>query len=398
MLKATKDIALATTITGSLPRPSWYTANLAGRPFRQAMAESVFREQYNDAVSCFIRDQERAGLDILTDGDCRFDTDVGGRSWVTYPAQRINGMTGYDHTTRHTNWGGTAPGELLYEVLEARMLPIVTEKVSRGPLEFGPVWKAAQKMTRKPVKFGTITAECLESTCGNEYYEDRRELVMDLAALLNAEALDLARAGCPIVQMEEPWVHRLQHHEDDRGMGIDFYVDAFNRTVQGLGELTEVWCHTCWGSPAAQRFYDEGEQKYARSLEKLNRLQADVITVEAANSPEWEFEAIGKTIAEKKIAIGVVDHRTLQIETPEQIARMVREALKHIPPERLILSSNCGFGREGMSRRHAFYKMAAIVRGGNIVRRELGISEADCLAEDPRFLLVDKDERPYPPQ
>jgi 5-methyltetrahydropteroyltriglutamate--homocysteine methyltransferase len=391
MIKATKEMVLATTITGSLPRPGWYTANLAGRPFRLAMADSVFREQYNDAVSCFLRDQERAGLDILTDGDCRFDTDVGGRSWVTYPAQRIRGMTAYDHTTRHTNLGGTEPGELLYELLEARMLPIVTDKVGRGPLEYGPLWKTAQKMTRKPVKFGAITAECIESTCGNEYYEDRKELIMDLAAVINEEVLDLAKSGCPVVQMEEPWVHRVEHHEDDKGIGIDFYVEAFNRSVRGLGELTEVWCHTCWGSPGAQRFYDEGTQTYARSLEKLNELDADVITFECAGSPEWEFEEIGRAVTEKKIAIGVVSHRLLQVETPEKIARMVREALKHIPPERLILSSDCGFGREGMSRRHAFYKMAAIVRGGNIVRKELGLPEADCVAEDPRFVLVDTD-------
>ena len=389
MIKTTKDMPLATTITGSLPRPSWYTANLAGRPFRLAMADSVFREQYNDAVSCFIRDQERAGLDVLTDGDCRFDTDVGGGSWTLYPARRINGMTGHVQGTRQTHMGGSDPGELVYEVLEARMPPVATDKLSRGPLEYGPLWKTAQKMTQRPVKFGTITAECLASHCGNEYYKDREEMVMDLAAVMNEEVLDLAKAGCPIVQMEEPVIHRLDYHEGDRR--ADFYVEAFNRSVRGLEGLTEVWCHTCWGSPSAQRFYDEGGQRYGRSLEKLNELNADVITFEAASSPEWEFEAIGKILTEKKIAIGVVSHRALQIETPKQIAHMLREALKHIPAERLILSSDCGFGREGMSRRHAFYKMAAIVRGGNIVRRELGIPEAVCLAEDPRFLLVDAD-------
>ena len=232
MIKATKEMVLGTTITGSLPRPGWYTANLAGRPFRLAMADIVFREQYNDAVSCFLRDQERAGLDILTDGDCRVDTDVGGRAGVTYPAQRIRGMTGYDHTTRHTNWGGTVPGELLFELLAARMLPIVPDKVGRGPLEYGPRWKTAQKMTHKPVKFGAITAECIESTCGNEYYKDRKELIMDLAAVINEEVLDLAKSSCPVVQMEEPWVHRAEQHEDDEGIGIDFYVEAFNRSVR----------------------------------------------------------------------------------------------------------------------------------------------------------------------
>lgn len=387
MITATQDIPLATTITGSLPRPSWFTARLGERPFRLAMAESVFREQYVDAVACYLSDQERAGLDILTDGDCRFDTDVAGGGWALYPARRIQGMTGYVHTPEQTNQGGSRPGDLVYEVLEARMPPVAASKLGRGPLEYGPIWKTAQKMTRRPVKFGTITAECLSSHCGNEYYKDRQEMIMDMAAVLNEEILDLAQAGCPVIQMEKPVVHRLDYLEGDRR--ADFYIQAFNRTVQGLRERTEVWCHTCWGSPASQRFYGEGDQTYARSLETLNELDTDVITFEFASSPEWEFEAIGSVIQEKKIAIGVVSHRTLQVESPEEVARMVREALKHIPPERLILSSDCGFGREGVSRRHAFYKMAAIVQGTNSVRRELGLPEAVCLAEDPKFTLVE---------
>src|SRR3990167_5109207 len=96
MYTATKDIQLPTTITGSLPRPAWYTENLRGRPFRVAMAEKNFREQYLDAVSCHIRDQERAGLDIVTDGDARFDADVGGRSWQSYTLERLAGVSGYE--------------------------------------------------------------------------------------------------------------------------------------------------------------------------------------------------------------------------------------------------------------------------------------------------------------
>ena len=80
MYTATKDLVLPTTITGSLPRPGWFQKNFEGKPFRVAMADMNFREQYLDNVSCVIRDQERAGLDIVTDGDARFDTDVGGRS------------------------------------------------------------------------------------------------------------------------------------------------------------------------------------------------------------------------------------------------------------------------------------------------------------------------------
>ena len=94
MYRATKDIILPTTITGSLPRPSWYTENLGTRHFLEAMVSRRFREQYEDALTCFIRDQELAGLDIVTDGDCRFDDDVGGQSWTAYPP---NHMSGLDH-------------------------------------------------------------------------------------------------------------------------------------------------------------------------------------------------------------------------------------------------------------------------------------------------------------
>ena len=92
MLKATADKVLPTTITGSLPRPSWYTENLGTRSFLDAMVTSRYREQYVDALSVYLRDQEIAGLDIVTDGDCRFDQDVGGQSWTGYPPHHMDGF------------------------------------------------------------------------------------------------------------------------------------------------------------------------------------------------------------------------------------------------------------------------------------------------------------------
>ena len=91
MYRSTKDIVLPTTITGSLPRPSWYTENLGTRMFLDAMVSRRYREQYIDTLSCYLRDQELAGLDILTDGDCRFDDDVGGQSWTSYPPHHMSG-------------------------------------------------------------------------------------------------------------------------------------------------------------------------------------------------------------------------------------------------------------------------------------------------------------------
>jgi 5-methyltetrahydropteroyltriglutamate--homocysteine methyltransferase len=102
-----------------------------------------------------------------------------------------------------------------------------------------------------------------------------------------------------------------------------------------------------------------------------------------------DLEAIGKTIKDQKVCIGVVDHHVLQVETPEQVADLIRRGLKHIPADRLVLASDCGMGREGMSRRHAFYKMVSIVRGTNLVRRELKLPEAPCLAADDRYSMVE---------
>ena len=96
MYIATKDVILPTTITGSLPRPGWFRQNIGRRSFREAMIDADFREQYLDNVSCVIRDQERAGLDIVTDGDARFDTNVGGRDWVGYIVDRLEGFSGYE--------------------------------------------------------------------------------------------------------------------------------------------------------------------------------------------------------------------------------------------------------------------------------------------------------------
>jgi 5-methyltetrahydropteroyltriglutamate--homocysteine methyltransferase len=157
--------------------------------------------------------------------------------------------------------------------------------------------------------------------------------------------------------------------------------------VRGLGKKTEIWCHTCWGNPAQQRIFVQ-VQSYTPALDPLNRVDADVITFECCSSGGLDFEAVAKRIPDKKIAIGVVDHHTLQVETPDEVAAVIRRALKHIPKERLVISSDCGMGREGMSRRHAFYKMVSLVQGTNIVRRELGLPEALCLAADDRYSLV----------
>ena len=383
MLSVTKDMVLPTTMTGSYPKPHWYSQGLKGRPFKTAMGDTQFREQYLDAVATIITDQAMAGLDIVTDGDSRFDLEVGGKSWFFYVLERLGGFTARRDTS--PGWSGDfgiGPGHILWEVSEAYQPPVVTEKLSGGPLEFSALWKTAQKMTDKPVKFGTISAQSLHRMVWNEHYPSDRELVLDLADIMNRELRDLADSGCRLIQMEEPRHHFMSLNPDTPDEDFRFFTEAFNREIRGVN--AEIWLHTCWGNPAQQRLYWDAPS-YKRALPHLLETDADVITFECASSSGRDLEIFGKFETDKKIAIGVVNHTNTVVESPERVADLVRKALCHIPAERLVISSDCGFGREGISRRIAFHKCVAMVQGVNIVRRELGLPEATVRAADPAY-------------
>ena len=389
MLRGTKDLMLPTTITGSLPRPSWYTENLGPRSFLDAMVNNQFREQYVDTVSVYLHEQEMAGLDIVTDGDAHFDSDVGGQSWTNYPPRH---MGGFDKNPQPTPAGKGGlmfpPGHILHDYLESRVMPGIVGQVSRGDLQYAAMWKVAQRMTKKPVKFGTIGPELVAFAVQDKYYKSIKDRILAVTDALNAELHDLADAGCPVIQFEEPQIHLLAvRNIVDDVINPAFSLEVFNRTVKGLRAKTEVWCHTCWGNPSQQRMFKE-VQSYKNALETLNKVDADVITFESVSAGGADLEAIGKIITEKKIAIGVIDHHSLQVERPDEIAEHIRRALKYIPAERLVISSDCGMGREGMSRRHAYYKIVSLVLGTNMVRKELGLPQAECLAADPRYSLV----------
>jgi len=390
MYNASADIVLATSIIGSLPRPSWFTENLGSRSFLEAMVDTVYREQYEDTVSAYLQAQCDAGIDICTDGDAHYDAQVAGLSWQTYAPNR---MTGFSETkpqpSQYAVGAAAYPrGHILHDFLECKVMPRIIGPVGRGDLQFAAMWRAAQRMTEKPIKFGTITPELLAASVEDDFYNDPVERTMAISAALNEELNDLADAGCPVIQMEEPQIHMTPVRGKMFGkLDTKELVDIFNNTVKGLRDKTEVWCHTCWGNPSQQRIFEE-VQSYQPTLEALNEVDADVLTFETCSSGIGDLKAIGDVITDKKIAIGVIDHHTLQVERPEQIADLIREALKHVPAERLIISSDCGMGREGMTRRHANYKMIAMVQGTNMVRAELGLPLANCRAENQQFSLA----------
>ena len=387
MLTVTKDLILPTAMVGSYPRPAWATESLKGRSFKAALGDSLFREQYIDTVTAIINAQESAGLDIVTDGDSRFDLAVGGKSWFFYVIERLGGISeGRDISPVWAADLGHRPGHILWEVQEASQPPVVTGKVTRGPLEYSAIWKVAQRLTNKPVKFGTISAQILPSMLWNEFYETRAELINDLSDIMNAELKELAAAGCPLIQIEEPPHHIAAMQEETSEADLEFMTESFNRQVEGV--QAEIWAHTCWGNPNQQSiFWDR--PSYERALPPLFQLNVDVITFECASTGGKDLPLIAKYATDKKIGIGVVSHTNTVVEPPEVVADLIRRALEHIPRERLVITSDCGFGREGLSRRIAYYKCVAMVQGTNIVRRELGLPEAHIRAADPRLAFQD---------
>jgi 5-methyltetrahydropteroyltriglutamate--homocysteine methyltransferase len=383
---ATRDLMLPTTVTGSWPRPSWYTLGLAGRPLSSGMNDVAFREQFTDALDTVISDQERAGLDILTNGDYHQDPDLGGRSWVLYPVERLAGMSELDLSA--TDEWAYPPGTILNEVMGGWRYPSVEGELGVGvPLEYAKVWRLAQQRTDRPVKIGTVSAQVAVSCTPlqTEHYKgDKHQAMWDMATAFNTELRALAAAGCKVIQIEEPMLH-LAATGGDRGE-VEFLIEAFNHEISGLEDV-EVWIHTCWGNPNMQKVTEDTSYEHAVEL-YMERAHGDVWTLEFKdNDPHATARLFDRYDGKlpKKVALGMVSHRTLQVESPDEVAADIRLALEHIDPEHLVLTSNCGFGRQGFNRLVAFYKSTSLAQGANIVRRELGVPETRVRAADPEL-------------
>lgn len=387
MFTLTADRVLPCTVTGSWPRPRWMDDSLWGRPLDTALLDLRFREKFTDALAVLISDQERAGLDFLTHGDLHCDEDFAGRSWHHYPLQRWGGFEG-DHLQSwqtRSPWLKYPPGTLLNEIYTGWRWPRVVDKIEYRPLDYPKLWRLAQARTRKPVRFGTCCTQVmgLFLDIHTPRYKDKRELLWDMAAAMNRELLALQAAGCRSIQVEEPCLHFMANTYGKDHEEVRFYLDCYNREVQGL-DRTEVWIHTCWGNPNMQRVIED--DSYAASLDMyMSEARGDVWTIETKDRDLRDVELLAPYMlrAGKKVCIGVVSHRRLQVERPEEVAATIRRALQYVPAERLVISTDCGFGRQGCNREIAFFKSVAIAQGTNLVRRELGLPVAEVPAADP---------------
>jgi 5-methyltetrahydropteroyltriglutamate--homocysteine methyltransferase len=356
---------------GSYPRPLWFNLGIGRRDFKAAMAESAFREQYLDALAVIINDQERAGMDIVSDGDIRTDAQAGGRGWFFYLIDRLSG---YSQTADDSNtlwkkrWG---EGSIFAEIIEAYQPPIFTGKVGlKIPLRYADMWKLAQERATRPVKFDGIASVNIASMCWDRYYKKKADMTADVSKILNREYRDLVTAGCKKIQIDEPHVHFTAADPKATKDQIQAEKDYFNDDVRGVD--AEIWAHSCWGNPNQQHGEDMETISYEKAIPHMLDLKADVLTFEMSSTGGRDLKFFKDyPTKKKKIGIGVIDHVSCQVETPKQVAKLIREATKYIEPGHLVITSDCGFGREGFGRRIAYYKLRSMVEGARIVREEI---------------------------
>ncbi|MBI5853049.1 MAG: cobalamin-independent methionine synthase II family protein [Planctomycetes bacterium] len=387
MLTVTRDLVLPCTVTGSWPRPRWFDVSMWGRPLDTCMLDVRFREKYLDALATLASDEQRAGLDILTHGDFHCDDDFAGRSWHHYPLQRWAGFEGDHLQSEETRspWLRYPPGTLLNEIYTGWRWPRVVGPIEHRSLDYAKIWRLAQSKTDKPVRFGTCCSQVmgLFLDVHTPHYRDHRQVIWDMAVAMNTELKALRDAGCRCIQIEEPTLHFWANTYGKKSDEVKFMVDAYNKEVEGLDDV-EIWIHTCWGNPNMQRVIEN--DSYRESFELyLHALKGDVWTVEMTDRNFREIELFGSLRGRlpKKVCVGVVSHRSLQVDRPEDVATRIKKSLEHIAPEQLIVSSDCGFGRQGCNREIAFFKATAIAQGTNLVRRELGLPVTPVPAADP---------------
>jgi 5-methyltetrahydropteroyltriglutamate--homocysteine methyltransferase len=377
------DALIPTTMVGSYPRPRWYTRRLEERDIRVALMEQNWREEYSDAISGLIRDQEMAGLDIVSDGEVYEDDLVGGAGWPEYSIARVGGV----EVTRAPASARMSldPTPILAHLFDAWPQPVLSSQATRGPLRFAYLYELAMRTTNRPVKMSFIDPQLMAAFFQDRHYgsapgQPSPGLLMDLAAIYNAELRELAAVGCPVYQSDLPPFAQLGMMGVS-GPGWDVAVRAFNAMVDGVGDM-QIWMHYCWGRPYGQFAFGQAGD-FRPMFPRVFEANFDVLNIECGDCLGPEMDLLEQVPVDRSVAIGVLDHRVLQVETPEQIANKIRRALKHISPERLHVTSFCGLGTT-LPRTIAFYKIKALVDGTNIVRAELtGQRPAETGAREP---------------
>ncbi len=341
------DALIPTTLVGSYPQPDWLVDKavlLGSGPPRVRMRdvwrvpEAHLAEAQDDATLTAINDQERAGIDIVTDGEIRRES---------YFNRFANALEGIDLDN---------PAEVPNRRGKPTPVPRVVGPVRRTrPVQVRDV-EFLRAHTDRPIKITIPGAFTMAKLALDEHYGDQEALIAAYAAALNEEVRDLKSAGADVIQIDEPYM-QANPEEADR-----FGVAAIDRALDGIPGSTIV--HLCFGYAYVVKEKPEGYS----FLPQLDRCCAGAISIEAAQ-PELD-PAILERLPSKTILFGVISLGTNDVETPALVAERLRGALRHISPDRLVAAPDCGM--KYLPRDVAFGKLKALVEGAAIIRREVG--------------------------
>jgi 5-methyltetrahydropteroyltriglutamate--homocysteine methyltransferase len=337
---------LPTTVVGSYPQPDWLVDKtvLNAQTVPRVRVKQLWRmpEQYleqaqDDATLIAIRDMERAGIDIITDGEMRRE------SYSNRFATALDGID-IDNPATVKNRAGVDT-----------VMPRVVGKVRRtAPVEV----RDMEFLRRNTVRKAKITLPgpfTMTQQAKNEHYKDQEELAMDFAVAVNEEARELQKAGADVIQLDEPWLRN-----DPEG-AKRYAVKAINRALEGITVPSVV--HLCFG----YAFLVKDKPTAYFFLSELADTTAQQISIESAQ-PKIDLGVL-KDLSGKKIMLGVINLGDPIVERPEQVAERIRAGLKHVAPDRLIPAPDCGM--KYMTREVAFGKLKALAEGAALVRREL---------------------------
>lgn len=337
---------LPTTVVGSYPQPDWLIDrdNLRSRLPPRVRAREIWRvaepfldQAQDDATLIAIRDMERAGIDIISDGEMRRES---------YSNRMATALSGVDIDK---------PGTALDRTGHPNPVPRVAGPIKRlRPVEVRDV-QFLRANTARRIKITLPGPFTMAQQAQNDYYKDEEELVMAYAAAVNDEAKDLKAAGADVIQLDEPYLQARSEKAKKYG------VKAINRALAGVSGPTAV--HLCFGYAHVVHTRPSGYS----FLPELADCIAQQISIETAQS-NLDL-AVLAALGNKQIILGVIDLNDPKVETPATVAARIRRAFAVVPPERIIAAPDCGM--KYIPRETAFAKLAALAAGAAIVRREL---------------------------
>jgi len=349
---------LPTTVVGSYSLPKWLEFVRDGHA-RGHLTDAESKEAHDAAVRSAIKDQELAGVDIITDGELRRET------MVYFFSRRIKGFDMYSPNVRDVpqslfERGRMKPiGDLDPTVQMPD--PVVVGKIERGELGLAKHYRFLREHTDRAIKVTVTGPHMLAKRAHNEYYSTDRELVYELAKVLHAELKDLVLAGVDFIQIDEPvWVGYPREVEE-------WAVDALNRMIDGIPAKFAL--HICFGNYQRRQLF---KGQYEDLFPAVLTAKVSQIVLEFARLGFQTLEIFKKYPTDWELGAGVIDVKSLAVESPGTVAERLRTVLKYFPPEKVYVNPDCGL--KYLPREVAFAKLKAMVEGTMMVRRELGLA------------------------